>query len=489
MPSFSFTSSQGADNWTRGETSPRIACTNNESDFLLDQYSDVGKSCMSCNSGSGKFATESPKQDKNAWTHFGQHLQKKLQSGLGFGSHRPNKCALTTEELVNPAQDEGDLFCGNVKDNILSHKRVIPFCKELVKFAERQQKSRERRFKSRKWRMIPTAHQEYFDFGSTPCPCNKQNLPHPKMTPTQYLESQLEHFDVTQQNFKKPDLSYDQITDLDSSGLPVSKFLPKVNVTVKPDPRIPTSFDCNGTSCYWCETQQHVAYGVAFILKEDVRVIGVEVERNRLATKVVLIQIATTDVVLLIPTNSFSISAPKALHFIFRDSEIFKVGVNIEENLRALWVDFQIESNSFVELNELVQFSAKKFGSFPGIFEGPLDLPALASFVGYQDWGCQELMSTNWESRLLSTKQVEYAARNASMTILVFWTIALGHRVIKPLVSDLQLKVKDFVKPIYIKGPISKWHGYLQLKLNGPDLGFVGLYRANKNISYKSSIG
>ena len=96
---------------------------------------------------------------------------------------------------------------------------------------------------------------------------------------------------------------------------------------------------------------------MALIWKEDTRVVGVTVQRNKSSGKVALIQMATADVVLLIPMDANCLSAPKALRIIFQDPEIFKTGVQIEKNLRALWVDFQIESNSFVELNELLELS------------------------------------------------------------------------------------------------------------------------------------
>jgi len=70
------------------------------------------------------------------------------------------------------------------------------------------------------------------------------------------------------------------------------------------------------------------------------------------------------------------------------------------------------------------------------------------------------------------------------MTILVFWSITLGRRVKKPLVSDLQLKVKDFVEPIYIKGPISKRHENIQSKPIGLGQGFGGLYQPSQSIFY-----
>jgi len=122
---------------------------------------------------------------------------------------------------------------------------------------------------------------------------------------------------------------------LEYLGVHVSKFLPRADVSAWQDPRIPPSYDVDGASCYLCETREHVAYGVAFLLKGDVRVVGVEIQRNK-NSKVALIQIATVDVILLIPMNPNMFYAHKAINILFRDSEIFKVGVEIEKTLRAL---------------------------------------------------------------------------------------------------------------------------------------------------------
>merc|ERR1719369_2267538 len=103
--------------------------------------------------------------------------------------------------------------------------------------------------------------------------------------------------------------------------------------------------------------------------------------------------------------------APKAINILFRDSEIFKVGVKIEKTLGALWEEFQIESNSYVELEQLLQFSGKKFGSFSSVFKSPIKLHSIASALGYEDWGATEMIFSSWESQSLSAKQVQYAAR------------------------------------------------------------------------------
>jgi len=57
---------------------------------------------------------------------------------------------------------------------------------------------------------------------------------------------------------------------------------------------------------------------VAFILKEDARVVGVALQRNKSSFKVSLIQIATADVILFVPINSNTPSSESAENIIPR---------------------------------------------------------------------------------------------------------------------------------------------------------------------------
>merc|ERR1719204_2174329 len=318
-------------------------------------------------------------------------------------------------------------------------------------------------------------NQTSFSFGgparSEQCEC----LSKLSKTQPQCHHTQLQPIEEAKTNFRELDLNCDQIIGLEYLGLNVSRFLPRLSATYQLGPRIPTSFDLDGVPCYYCESHWHVAYGVALILKEDTKVVGVTVQRNKSSTKVALIQMATADVVLLIPMNAGCLSAPKALRVIFRDPEIFKTGVQIEKNLRALWVDFQIESNSFVELNELLELSWKKFGTLAFPSKRPLKLREIASSLGYQIWETEDMTFSNWESRPLSSKQLHYASKIALLTIYVFWSIVLGRRVTKAVISDLQVHVEEFVNSVCTRGPISKMHE------SHPVIGFGEFFPKNQH--------
>jgi len=163
--------------------------------------------------------------------------------------------------------------------------------------------------------------------------------------------------------------------------------------------------------------------------------------------RVALIQIATADTVLLVPTKDGDHSAPKALHILFRDPEIVKVGVGIEEDLLKLWRDFQIEANSYAELNDLMPLS-----NFDFIIESDqekrFDLQILAYLMGHPKWKTMELACSNWETRPLSRQQLHCAALDALMGARVFWGMLMGRRVSRPLATHLKANVKNFVRPV-----------------------------------------
>jgi hypothetical protein len=204
---------------------------------------------------------------------------------------------------------------------------------------------------------------------------------------------------------------------------------------------------------------------VAFILKDDARVIGVEMEFCKGSKSVALIQIATADVVLLIPISNNTFSTLKALHIIFRDPEIVKTGVNIEKNLKVLLENFQIESHSFVELNELIKFSNSEIGSLSDIPNSPLTLQAIATTLGYSSWQTPDMIFSTWQCQSLSWKQLWYAARNALMTIKIYWRIVLGCKFSKPIYSEaLPVNIGGFVDSVCTRGSISKRDDNVQWK-------------------------
>jgi len=481
-------------NWV-GNESPVLTGKQNKFDEPEDLRSHFRKSRKSCDFSSRSSAFQSSEQqDTKIWTHFGPHLLNNLKVGLDF------KAQISSEEYrmregdpFKPAEEIGDV---NIKkEKKTSHGGVLPFCKELLKSVKPDQKTKIRKFRTHS-SVVPTiAHTEYLKWSDlrypTCCsfygavrPIPKVNTPTSMISQTQHKLTQLQPNEAAKQHFRKLGLSVEQIMGLKCLGLQVSKFLPRADVSYAQDPRIPPSYNIDGATCYWCASPQHVAYGVAFLLKEDSRVVGVALQRNKTSSKIALIQISTVDVVLLIAMNPNRLYAPKAINILFRDSEIFKVGVQIEKTLRALWEEFQIESNSYVELEHLLQFSNEKLGRFSRVFQSPMTLHAIASALGYDDWGAQKLLFSSWESRPLSSKQVQYAARRALVSILIFWSLAMGRLVSNFSLSDVKINIGQFVESVCVRGPISKRYENIPLITHGLGLGFGEFSSSNQRFSY-----
>jgi len=494
ISSSSVTVRQVGYNWV-GNESPMLAGKHHQFEEPEDPRSLFRKSRKSCDFSSRSNAFQnSEQQDTKIWTHFGPHLLNNTKVGLDF------KPQISSEEYrmrkgdhFKPAEKIGDF---NIKkEKKTSHCGVLPFCKELLKSVKPDQKTEVRKFRTHSSAMPTIAHTEYLKWSNqrnpTCCsfygaarPAPKLNSPTSMISQTQHVLNQLQPNEAEKQHFRKLGLSVEQIMGLKCLGLQVSKFLPSADVSYAQDPRIPPSYNVDGATCYWCASPQHVAYGVAFLLKEDSRVVGVALEWNKTSSKVALIQISTVEVVLLIAINTNRLYAPKAINILFRDSEIFKVGVQIENTLRVLWEEFQIESNSYVELEHLFQFSTEKFGRFSRVFKSPMKLHAIASALGYDDWGAQKLIFSSWESRPLSSEQVQYAARRALVSILIFWSLALGRLVSNASLSDLKINVEQFVESVCVRGPISKRYENIPLITHGLGLGFGELSSSNQRFSF-----
>jgi len=481
-------------NWV-GNESPVLAGKQNKFNEPEDLRSHFRKSRKSCDFSSRSNAFQnSEQQDTKIWTHFGPHLLNNLKVGLDFKSQiSSQEYRMREGDHFKPAVKIGDV---NIKkEKKTSHGGVLPFCKELLKSVKPDQKTEVHKFRTHSSAMPTIAHTEclkwsnqsyptYCSFYDAARPAPKLNTPTSMISQTQHVLTQLQPNEAEKQHFRKLGLSVEQIMGLKCLGLQVSKFLPRADVSYAQDPRIPPSYNIDGASCYWCASPQHVAYGVAFLLKEDSRVVGVALERNKTSSKVALIQISTVDVVLLIAINTNRLYAPKAINILFRDSEIFKVGVQIEKTLRALWEEFQIESNSYVELEHLLQFSNEKFGRLSRVFKSPMKLHAIASALGYDDWAAQKLIFSSWESRPLSSKQVQYAARRALVSILIFWSLAMGRLVSNASFSDVKINVEQFVDSVCVRGPISKSYDNIPLITHGLGLGFDELSSFNQRFSY-----
>ncbi|MAJ98599.1 MAG: 3'-5' exonuclease [Flavobacteriales bacterium] len=134
-------------------------------------------------------------------------------------------------------------------------------------------------------------------------------------------------------------------------------------------------------------------------------IIGIDTEtkpsfQKGIKNRVSLIQIATVKNVYLFRINK--IEFPDELLDIFSDIKIIKVGIAIHDDVRDLKRIKNFKERSFIDLNNL----AKNFGF---ISIGAKKLSALV--LGIRISKKQQL--SNWETELLSSKQIDYAATDA----------------------------------------------------------------------------
>ena len=134
-------------------------------------------------------------------------------------------------------------------------------------------------------------------------------------------------------------------------------------------------------------------------------IIGIDTEtkpsfQKGIKNRVSLIQIATVKNVSLFRINK--IEFPDELLDIFSDIKIIKVGIAIHDDVRDLKRIKNFKERSFIDLNNL----AKNFGF---ISIGAKKLSALV--LGIRISKKQQL--SNWETELLSSKQIDYAATDA----------------------------------------------------------------------------
>jgi len=137
-----------------------------------------------------------------------------------------------------------------------------------------------------------------------------------------------------------------------------------------------------------------------------------------------------------------------------------------------------------VELEQLLQICNEKFGCLSNVSESPMTLHSVATALGYGDWRAARQIFFSWESYPSSAKQFQCAARNALVSILLFWSIAMGRLVPNALSSDLKVNVKQFVDTVFIRGPISKSFKSIPLDSHGLGLDCVELSSSNQRFSY-----
>ncbi|MBR4839027.1 MAG: 3'-5' exonuclease domain-containing protein 2 [Paludibacteraceae bacterium] len=125
------------------------------------------------------------------------------------------------------------------------------------------------------------------------------------------------------------------------------------------------------------------------------------------SNQVALLQISTEDVCFLFRLNVIGI--PPVLSDFLKDTTVKKIGLSLRDDFRALGKRAPIEPINFIDLQEYV----KTFG----IGENSLTT-IYAILFGKRISKAQRL--SNWESAILTERQIEYAALDAWATRRIF---------------------------------------------------------------------
>ena len=129
--------------------------------------------------------------------------------------------------------------------------------------------------------------------------------------------------------------------------------------------------------------------------------------RKGKSNQVALLQISTEDICFLFRLNVIGI--PPVLSDFLKDTAVKKIGLSLRDDFRALGKRAPIEPTNFIDLQEYV----KTFG----IGENSLT-KIYAILFGKRISKAQRL--SNWESAILTERQVEYAALDAWATRRIF---------------------------------------------------------------------
>ena len=132
--------------------------------------------------------------------------------------------------------------------------------------------------------------------------------------------------------------------------------------------------------------------------------------------KVALVQLATTSSVMLVQLNRFP-DFPEALADIIKSDRVVKVGVGVLEDLKLLKKDYGVAFSTFHDLgtaakrlNQRVTAAGDDSQPLPATY----GLQSMAkAFLGVDVAKPKRIRMGNWESRVLSSEQVVYAAYDA----------------------------------------------------------------------------
>jgi len=159
---------------------------------------------------------------------------------------------------------------------------------------------------------------------------------------------------------------------------------------------------------------------------------------------VALIQLASTDAIVLLHITRWNWSSPKTyealevLKDLLHDSEIKKLGVNISEDGRKLYRDTRVDLHGCIDLSKLVRVVDPE--TWPT--KEAIGLARLCEAYLMLDLDKRKKVSrSNWELPL-NEEQMVYAANDAAVAVAIYERIKLlVNAASPPSVSDYEFNV------------------------------------------------
>lgn len=178
-----------------------------------------------------------------------------------------------------------------------------------------------------------------------------------------------------------------------------------------------------GTPIYVCSTADDWVKNEKYFLNAmyKTRVIGLDCEwvsKGGKRSPVSLLQIAASSevsVVLRMTSLAEEPALPSTLVHLLEDSRVLKVGVEISEDVKKLFMDYGILVKGFCDL----RFIADNIPEFLDVNTKSLKDMA-RNVVGIELIKSSRLRCSNWEAKTLSEEQISYAAGDAVVATCIF---------------------------------------------------------------------
>eukprot|EP00924_Labyrinthula_sp_SR-Ha-C_P012118 snap_masked-scaffold_26-processed-gene-4.33-mRNA-1 protein AED:1.00 eAED:1.00 QI:0/0/0/0/1/1/2/0/617 len=149
--------------------------------------------------------------------------------------------------------------------------------------------------------------------------------------------------------------------------------------------------------------------------------------------KISVLQLTNAKCTLLIRLHLFKL--PNILIDVLKDPKYKKFGVGITQDIKYLFEDYNIVVNGATELNQFYQGSKSRQRSLDSLSQ---------TVLNYALTKDKSITLSNWENYVLTSEQIEYAARDAIASRAIFMCLYLGVLFQTDREKVLKFSIKSF---------------------------------------------